>query len=367
MFKKSILISALLVFLTAFSISCSSDNNDDDIVISDEQGEDNNDQGDDDSNDDNGDDQGDNNDNGSLATNGCQNVVVVNGFAYAACGEEIEVISLTTLERNLLNISGDDITADGDVGLLFALDRNTINVLSLDNPMNPNLLTTLNTNFSAFSGISAANGVLVISAGAGSANTQIFTYTNNAVILATNGNATIDNVTGNPDVHVTETADGITAFYSQDIGQVANWAIQIADINVNGEIVNIPPFVTLTARQFTGGPFGPSNFPVESEFLNNRLYVAHFAVQGIEIIDLENNNQLLSPINLPYEPTNIATDGTLLFVVGVTNNTVDVIDPATNTVIDSFQATLTQPTGVAASTTHIAVADRTEGLVIIER
>ncbi len=349
MLKKPVSI-LLLIFTILIFNSCSSDNDDSVETVDDE-----------------GDNTNTSIDRNSLATNGCQNVVIANGFAYAACGNEIEVISLNTLERNLLNISGSDITVDGNEGLLFALDRNTINVLSLNDPMSPNLLTSLTTNFSAFSGISAANGVLVVSAGAGSANTQIFTYTGTTVTLATNGNATIDNVTGNPDVHVTATSNGITAFYSQDIGQVANWAIQIANIDTNGQVVNTPPFVRLTAQQFPGGPFGPSNFPVESEFLNNRLYVAHFAVPGVEIIDLDNNNQLLSSINLSYQPVNISTDDTLLFIIGASNTDVDIIDPTTDTVTNSINAELVQPTGIAANTTHIAVADRTDGLIVITR
>ena len=49
--------------------------------------------------------------NSSLASNGCLNVVIANDFAYAACGQEIEVISLTTLERRLINVAADDISA----------------------------------------------------------------------------------------------------------------------------------------------------------------------------------------------------------------------------------------------------------------
>lgn len=317
----------------------------------------------------NGDDNISNIDRNSLATNGCQNVVIADGFAYAACGNEIEVISLETLERTLLNITGDDITIDSEAGLLFTLDQTTINVLSLQDPMNPNMITTVNTNFSIFSGISAANGVLVVSAGSGNSDTQIYTYTGTSITLTTDGNTTIDGVTGNPDVHVTATDNGIKAFYSQDIGQVANWAIQIADINPNGQVVDTPPSVVLTQRQFTGSfaNFSPSNFPVESEFLNDRLYVAHFGVPGIEIIDLVNNNQLLPPINLPYQPTNIATDGISLFIVGRTNNTVDVIDPDTEEITTSITTNLSESTGIAANETHIVVADRNEGLIVIPR
>ena len=69
---------------------------------------------------------------------------------------------------------------------------------------------------------------------------------------------------------------------------------------------------------------------------------------------------------LSYEPTNITTDGELLFVVGPTNRTVDVIDPLSLTVTDNLNASqpLSQALGMAASETDVVVAD---GLITIER
>ena len=120
------------------------------------------------------------------------------------------------------------------------------------------------TNFGIFSGISAANGIVVVSAGTGGSNTQVYTYTSTGVNLVNDGIPLVDGVTGNPDVHVAVSANGATAFYSQDLGQVANWGIQIVEFDANGTITGTPPVVVLTPRQFTGSfgiPFGPANFP----------------------------------------------------------------------------------------------------------
>ena len=307
----------------------------------------------------------------SLADN-CTNVVIANGVAYAACGPEMEVAQLDTLERALFFNAADDITIDANAGLLFTQSDTQLTTFGLDDPLAPNLLSTDNTNFATLSGLSAANGVLVISGGAFGSNTQIYTYSDAsaAISLATDGFPAIDNTTGNPDVHVTATPDGIDAFYSQDIGAVANWAIQIAEINTLGQVQSVAPDVVLTPGAFNlSSIFLPANVPVESEFLNDRLYIAHFAAQGVEVIDLANNNTLLPVIPLTYEPTNIATDGEMLFVVGVSHDTVDMIDPATSSVVTSFTPSTPfgQPVGVAASATHIAVADRVNGLVIIAR
>jgi hypothetical protein len=243
-------------------------------------------------------------------------------------------------------------------------------MLRFENPMEPEVVATVNANFSIFSGLSAANCVLAVSGGAGGSNTRIFNYSasQGTLELATDGIPIVDNRTGAPDVLVRAVSGGAQGFYSQDLGNVANWGIQIVNFNGAGAVLSTPDVVVLTPGQFQGpfgAPFGPANFPVESEYLNGRLYVANFAAEGIEVIDLDNNNAV-SQIPLGYEPINIGTDGEFLFVVGVTNNEVDVIDPSSSSIIDSL-GTLTQPSGVAVNATHVAVADQTVGLVVIPR
>jgi len=304
----------------------------------------------------------------SLATNGCSNVVIFNNYAYAACGEQLEIVSLSDGKRNIVSIASNDITIDPSNETLFIQARNQISALSIENPINPTVITTSTTNFGIFSGIDAANGIIVISAGVRGSNTQVYTYTNNTFNLATDGIAAIDNVTGNPDVHITETTNGARAFYSQDLGSVANWGIQIVDFNNTGTVVNTEDVVTLTPQRLTGGfsTISPANFPVEGEFLNNKFYVAHFAANGIEVIDLDNNNTL-SQISLGFQPINITTDGTSLFAVGISNKTVSIINPTNNEITTTSVGKLQQPRGIAVSQDYIAVADRIEGLVISKR
>ena len=305
----------------------------------------------------------------SLASNGCENVITMNGYGYAACGDGIEIIDLESLERNFLSQPADDITGDADLEVLFTQSENTLQQFDLIDPMQPNVIATVNTNFAIFSGVSAANGILVVSAGSGGSNTEVYTYDATSLSLALAGIPVVDNRTGNPDVHVTATEAGALAFYSQDLGAVANWGIQIVEFDTNGNILALPDVVVLTPGQFTGSfgiPFGPANFPLESEFLFDRLYAAHFAANGIQVID-RSASDALSLIALGYEPTNIATDGNQLFVVGVERSVVDVIDVVTDTVVDSISLPLQQPTGIAASDTHILVADRSAGLIVMRR
>ena len=308
-------------------------------------------------------------DSASLATNGCQNTVILNEFAYAACGDGIELVDLQSMERNFISQPADDITGDADQGVLFTQSGNTLLQFDLTDPMQPNLIATLTTNFSIFSGISAANGILAVSAGSTNSDTEIYTYDSNTLTLQISGIPVVDNRTGNPDVHVASTANGALAFYSQDLGAVANWGIQIIEFDTSANILTQPEVVVLTPGQFTdsfGPPVGPANFPLESEYLADKLYVAHFAANGIHVID-RSANDALSLIPLGYEPTNITTDGNQLFVVAVENSFVDIISPDTETVVDTLSLPLQQATGIAASATHIAVADRTSGLIIMQR
>jgi len=108
----------------------------------------------------------------SLADNGCQNVIVMNGFGYAACGDGIEVINLQSLERSFISQPADDITGDTDL----EQSGNTLQQFDLADPMQPNVITTVNTNFLIFSGVSAANGILAVSGGSGGSDTEVFTY-----------------------------------------------------------------------------------------------------------------------------------------------------------------------------------------------
>ena len=54
-------------------------------------------------------------------------------------------------------------------------------------------------------------------------------------------------------------------------------------------------------------------------------------------------------------------------MVSVDRSIVDTVDPITETVIESLSLPLQQAVGVAANLTHIAVADRSAGLIIAVR
>lgn len=298
----------------------------------------------------------------------CSNVVIVDGYAYAACGTELEVINLSSRARNVLPIPSDDIAFDASNGNLFVQSRTNIQALSIVDPFSPNVIASGSTNFGSFSGIDAANGVVVVSGGNRSNNTQVYTFSANTFNLVANGIPAVDNVMGNPDVHVVETANGLRAFYSQDLSAVTNWGIQVIDFSTNGTVTNTEDVIVLNSQRFTGtfASIGPANFPVESEFLNGRLYVAHFAVNGLEIVDFNTGNTT-SIIDLGYQPVNVATDGILLFTVGTTSKIISILDPETNTLQTRTVDAIEQARGIAVSQDYIAIADRVEGLIVVDR
>ncbi len=303
-----------------------------------------------------------------VTINACSNVVIVNGYAYGACGGELGIVSLEDDKRNVLNIPSDDITIDSSTNTLFVQSRNSISALNITNPLEPSVVATTSTNFGLFSGIDAANGVVVVSAGTRGNNTQVYQFNGSQFNLSENGIQQVDAVTGNPDVHVTETSNGARAFYSQDLGGVANWGIQIVDFNTSGNVINTEDVVVLTPLRFTGSfsAVSPANFPVESEFLNNKLYVAHFAVNGIEIVDFDNNNAI-TRVDLGYSPVNVTTDGLELFAIGTNSKEVSILNPSTNNITSITVDAIEQARGVAASKDYIVIADRNKGLIVVNR
>jgi len=138
--------------------------------------------------------------------------VIIDEFAYGACDTGIEVVDLNSLERNLVSIPADDISGDSSFGVLFTQSGNTLTQFDLVNPLEPAVITTVNTNFSIFSGISSANGILVVSAGSGGSNTEVYTYDSNDLALSITGILQVDSQTGNPDVHVAATDSGTGVF-----------------------------------------------------------------------------------------------------------------------------------------------------------
>jgi hypothetical protein len=340
--KRLFLLFFIFTSFTLLNTSCSSGDDDDDNPLS----------------------SGDAN----FTTEGCTNVVIFNGYAYGACGDQIEIVNLENGSRNAIPVAADDIAIDASTQNLFVQSRTLLQALSLTDPFAPNLIASTQTNFAIFSGVGAANGVVVVSAGSRTSDTQVYNFNTGDFNLINNGITEVDRVTGNPDVHVVETANGIRAFYSQDLGLVTNWGIQIVDFNADGTVLNIPNVIELASQQFTGGfsLIAPANFPLESEFLNNRLYVAHFAVNGIQVVDLNNDNAI-SSINLGYQPINIATDGTLLFTVGTTSNVVSILNPNTNALSRLTVNAIRQARGVAVNSEYIVIADLQEGLIVLDR
>ena len=303
----------------------------------------------------------------SPTSNACQNVDILRNFAIGACGDRLKIVELASLQRSEVNISGDDISIDPNLSLGFLLSTNLLTMIDLSTPTSPSIIQQVSVNFSSFSGVSAANGIVVVSGGARGSNARAFSYDRNSLNLITDGIPEVDANTGTPDVTVMGSNGGVFAFFSQDLGAVRNWGIWPVEITSTGVFFarSEPYRLASGSVPINNSNFTPSNFPVESEFLDGKLYVASYASNGIEVIDLLAETRE-APISLGERSTHVATDGESLFVLSSVAGTLRRIDPETR---ENFilMRNLENATGLAVDENHIVIADRTEGILVFEK
>jgi len=294
----------------------------------------------------------------------CQNVDLFDSIAFGACGNILRVMDLSNGNFTDMNIAANDIAVDEENNTALVLSENTLTLLDIAQPLSPQVLDTATVNFRFFSGVAAANGIAVISGGGASSNVQAFNYLNDDLDLIVSGIPVVDNTTGTPEVSVISTSNGIEAFFSQDLGFVTNWGINHISITPSGSTSQIGSTHTLSSGPVSISDFSSSNFPVESEFLDDDLYVANFATNGIEVINL-NAGTVGAPISLGYRATHISTDGEDLFVISSVSGNIQRINPttrqATNLNIQS-----SNPSSIAANSEFIVIADLNNGIVFIE-
>lgn len=303
-----------------------------------------------------------NSSNGS-STISCENVALQGSFAFGACNNVIRIVNLNSSEIFDFSVAANDIAIDTVANIALALSGRNLTLLDISSPFTPIILDTATVNFSFFSGVAAANGIAVVSGGAGGSNVQIFNYQSRTLNLVRSGISTVDSNTGTPDVSVVATAGGIEAFFSQDLGSVRNWGINHFSITASGNASQINSTYRLTSGSVPLS-FASSSFPVESEFLNNNLYIANYATRGIEVVSLA-SGFVQTPISLGYNPTNVATDGRDLFVVSSVSGRAQRVDP-TNLNILELNLVVSRPSGVAANNNFIVIADLDNGIVFGE-
>ena len=302
-----------------------------------------------------------------LSTSGTNNVAIAGNFAYAAAGAQgIVIVDLENrLVVSVVSNAGrvDDVSIDGD--LLFVMNGSggSLSVLSIANPTQPTVVSgPVAVNVSPFSGVSAANGRVVVSGGTGLLSSREYTPAGALIgpVL------TIDLGIGQPDALLSD--DGATAFVSTDFsGLIDGQGFGMTVVDVSNPSLNVTDQIGIAGAGFSVGADGPANFPIESAFQGDTLFVA--SGDGVSVFDVSDLNsvQTLAVIPLSTNPINVDVLNDTLYVVGNspgTLTTIDVSDLSSPVIETTALAVGSGPLGVAASSSHVVIADEFLGVQV---
>ena len=161
------------------------------------------------------------------------NVVTAGDFAYAAQGVNgLAIVNLNTRVRTLVDARVDDLSFDGT--FLFTLNTGSgnqaLSVYSLADPANPVLISgPLSANTGFFSGVSAANGRVVVAGG--TSPLSIRSYNRETGVLSPQS-TNLDIALGHPDVLLSP--DGELAYASVDFpGTRDGFSFGLATVSLN--------------------------------------------------------------------------------------------------------------------------------------
>ena len=302
------------------------------------------------------------------------NVVVSGSYAYFTAHEQGIVIYNVTTGEPVTGISPptsasscDDVAiADGLLFVLDASDVGSLSVYSLtpnydvsdDSPGSifvdewPLVASPVEVAVGPFSGVSAKDGVVVVSGG--TSELTVFTYSPEGTLSAPV--ATADLGSGQPDVLVTskDRAYVSTHFHGETYGITA---LSLPDATTLESI-------TISGSGFTEGGAAPGNFPIESAALDDDTVLVAVGA-GLAVI---RNNTLERVIDLPVAAVNVDTLDGSVAVVGS--------DPAPTLVLLDSSLALERvvplpanayPTGVALTADRVVIAAHGAGSVFIDR
>ncbi|HEU0224830.1 MAG TPA: hypothetical protein VFR29_05305 [Steroidobacteraceae bacterium] len=298
------------------------------------------------------------------------NVVAGERFAYATRGADgIEIIELAAPAWRRVVAPAPGTTADDLAladGLLFVLDARppgNLSVFSLANPELPTLVQPpVPVDVGPFSGVSAANGLVVVSGG-----TSLLTLRRYALDGRLSAEfASADLGRGQPDVLLG--TDGRHAFVStHDDGPFFSLSVLRLDRDALSimHIASLP----LATYGFTPGGARPANFPIEMAIAGENLLVASAA--GLQLIDVSDPAQprpraTLQPGALPV---NVDARAGLAAVVGSDPDPelalVDLADPSAPKLLRSIRLPEgSYATGVAIAGRQAVVAAHAAGTLV---
>lgn len=302
------------------------------------------------------------------------NVVLDEHYAYAAMGSDgIAVMDLSTRNYTILappapSDSVDDVSLDGDI--LFTMDATGADFLSSINvtdPMNPTLVSgPVTLTAAVFSGVSAANGRVVVSGGTSLLTSRSYSSTG---VLA-NDVASIDLGIGQPDVLIAP--DGELAYVSTDFSGTFNGqTFGITTLNLTTNPLSIASRTGLAGAGFSPGAQSPANFPIESAITGNTLAVAHGG--GLSLLNASDGapQNTISTTTLGFSPISVDIVDQKAFIIGQTPGAsmlaeVDLTDTSAPPRLQTLSG-IPSATSVDANDNYIVIAANAGGLQVINR
>jgi len=310
---------------------------------------------------------------------GVDNVAISGEIVYGAAGPSGLVVHRLTDGAAIGGVappagtsSIDDVAVAGE--LLFTLDASrpgALSVYSLADPAAPRLVAgPVAVDVGPFAGVSAAGGIVAVSGGTG----RLSAYSYDATGSLSASPALTDLGIGQPDILLAAADGGAIGFVSTDfMGRVdgVDFGLSVIAINRTLAMPTLLGRFGIPGSGFTAGARQPANFPVESAVFGDTLYVAHGG--GISVFDVTAPAQtsLRATIDPGFPAVNIDADGDILFVVAAAPAArlaiIDVSDASAPQLVQSIDLSGGDPTGVAVSVSHIAIADARRGVMILPR
>jgi hypothetical protein len=307
----------------------------------------------------------------TLRTGDVGNVVVVGDRAYATLGEQgILIRSLVTDDTARIALppgieSADDVaTADG---LLFVLDARppghvaSLSLATAERPVWQKRV--LDVPVGPFSGISAREGLLVVSGG--TSLLTLWRYGSDG--LQGDMVSSIDLGRGQPDVLLG--ARGVAYVSTHYRGP--HFGIDVIRWNATRNVLELIATLPLEGAGFTAGGSKPANFPIEMALANDStLLVAH--ARGVAVIDVRDPRMptVARIIDVGGRAVSVDADSAQAVVsVAAPRPGIQLVTWGTGRVASHGIALPpgTNPAGIAFTQRHILLAARDRGLVTWSR
>lgn len=307
----------------------------------------------------------------TVAAGEAANLATHAGLIYATRAEagldilDSSGITITTMAPAAGSESVDDIAIAGT--LLFALDARVpghITVFSLDDPRQPRLvMTPREVPVGPFSGVSAAEGLAVVSGG----TSQLTVWRYDSAGALTGAVATADLGRGQPDVLLAR--EGGLGFVSTHYWGVS-FGLDVVRLSPAGTSVSLAGQLRIANAGFTRGGAKPANFPIETAQLSPDTVLLAYA-RGLAVIGASSDIPvLMARLDLGGPAVNVdARDGRAAVVVGGSAPQLVIISFAGGVarIVKRFKLDAgVRPVAVVLTPSKAAVAARDRGVLVFD-